>query len=290
MDGQHIEDFLSYIKLVKNLSGNTISAYRIDIDEFFKVFDTEEITSRDVTKHIFELSKSGIAPASVCRKISAIRAFYKWAVKEGIAEKNPADGVDLPQIPHREPKALDNSQITAMLKAVNGNSFNAPRDRLIISLMVVCGMRKSELINILLADVNQKEFSIRIRHGKGDKERYCYYNETVSALLKKYLCDIRVLSHYAKDSEYLFISQCSGKLSQSQLSNIVDDLLTKIGAKEKGVSVHVLRKTCATGYYEQGVDIYTIRNILDHASVTTTQRYVKPSLAKQRAAVNGRKI
>lgn len=290
MDKQHIEDFLSYMKLVKNLSGNTISAYRIDINEFFETFGTGEITSRDVTKHIYELSKGGLAPASVCRKIAAIRAFYKWAVKEGITEKNPADGVDLPQIPHREPKALNDAQVKAMLKAVDGNSFNAPRDRLIISLMVVCGMRKSELINILLSDVNQKEYSIRIRHGKGDKERYCYYNEQVSELLEDYLANTRQLSKYAKDSEFLFISQCSGKLSASQLTHIIDSLLEKIGAKEKGVSVHILRKTCATGYYENGVDIRTIQNILDHSNITTTERYVKPSIAKQRAAVNSRNI
>ncbi len=289
----HLEDFLSYMKLVKNLSGNTISAYRIDINEFFSGIGKGEndITTRDITRYVCELSKNGIAPASVCRKVSAIRAYYKWAKKEGIVTiDNPTDDVDLPQIPHKEPKALTDEQVNDMLNAIEGNEFNAPRDRLIISLMVVCGMRKSELLNITLSDVDTKEMSIRIRHGKGDKERYCYYNDAVQELLVDYLDNIRGRSKYAKDSEYLFISQCSGRLSRSQLSNIVDNLLTKIGAKEKGVSVHILRKTCATGYYEMGVDIYTIKNILDHASVTTTQRYVKPSLVKQRAAVNSRKI
>ena len=195
--------------------------------------------------------------------MSAIRAYYKWAKKEGIVTiDNPTDDVDLPQIPHKEPKALTDEQVAEMLQVIEGNEFNTKRDRLIISLMVVCGMRKSELLNITLSDVDTKEMSIRIRHGKGDKERYCYYNDAVQELLVDYLDNIRGRSKYAKDSEFLFISQCSGRLSRSQLSNIVDKLLTIIGAKEKGVSVHILRKTCATGYYEMGVDIYTIKNIL----------------------------
>ena len=222
--------------------------------------------------------------------MSAIRAFYKWAKKEGIVTiDNPTDDVYLPQIPHKEPKALTDEQVNDMLNVIEGNEFNAPRDRLIISLMIVCGMRKSELLNITLSDVDTKEMSIRIRDEKGDKEPYCYYNGAVEEFVVDYRDNIRGRSKYSKDSEFLFISQCSGRLSRSQLSNIVDNLLAKIGAKEKGVSVHILRKTCATGYYEMGVDIYTIKNILDHASVTTTQRYVKPSLVKQRAAVNSRK-
>jgi len=289
----HLEDFLSYMKLVKNLSGNTISAYRIDINEFFSGIGKGEndVTTRDITRHVCELSKNGIAPASVCRKVSAIRAFYKWAKKEGIVTiDNPTDDVDLPQIPHKEPKALTDEQVNDMLNAIEGNEFNAPRDRLIISLMIVCGMRKSELLNITLSDVDTRECSIRIRHGKGDKERYCIYNDAVREQLVEYINEVRGHSKYAANSDYLFVSQRSGQLSSSQLTNIVDSLLAKIDAKEKGVSVHVLRKTCATGYYKQGVDIYTIKDILGHGNVTTTQRYVKPSLEKQRAAVNARKI
>lgn len=293
MNITHLEDFLSYMKLVKNLSGNTISAYRIDINEFFSGIGKGEndVTTRDITRHVYELSKNGIAPASVCRKVSAIRAFYKWAKKEGIVTiDNPTDDVDLPQIPHKEPKALNDYQVTGMFKAIDGNEFIMSRNRLIITLFVICGVRKSELYNIMLSDIDFHDMAIRIRHGKGNKERYCYFNEDAANLLVDYIKNARVLSKYAAVSKYLFISQCSGKLSSSQLSNIVDDLLTKIGAKEKGVSAHILRKTCATGYYERGVDIYTIQDIMGHESVITTQRYTQHSLAKRRAAVNSRKI
>ena len=152
MNITHLEDFLSYMKLVKNLSGNTISAYRIDINEFFSGIGKGEndITTRDITRHVCELSKNGIAPASVCRKVSAIRAYYKWAKKEGIVTiDNPTDDVDLPQIPQRV-KALTDEQVR-YAEAIE--ETNLTHTALLYRLC--CGMRKSEL-NITLSDADRK--------------------------------------------------------------------------------------------------------------------------------------
>lgn len=284
-DKQYIEDFLTHLKLNRNLANNTISAYRTDIKEFAENNSLLVATRKDVEQYIAKLSKDN-APASICRKIASIKSFYRYMVNQKLSRENPAENVDLPKIPKRVPTVLNTDQINDMLTSITGNPFVKVRDKLIINLMVVCGMRKSELLNIKLADVDLNDMSLKIRHGKGDKERYCYYNEGIKDMLKNYINKARGISSYARTSQYLFVSQCSEQMSSTQLTHIVDTLLENIGAKEKGVSVHTLRRTCATNYYEKGVDIYTIKNILGHESVTTTERYIKASIAKQRDAAN----
>ena len=281
----HIEDFLTHLKLNRNLSSNTISAYRTDLKEFAEYKQLMTATRKDVENYVALLSKDN-APASICRKIAALKSFYRWAVNQKLSSENIAENIDLPKIPKRVPTVLNTKQVKEMLKSITGNPFVAVRDKLIVNLMVVCGMRKSELLDIKLADVDLNDMSLKIRHGKGDKERYCYYNEGIKEMLKNYINKARGISTYAKTSQYLFVSQCNEKISSTQLTYIVDTLLENIGAKEKGVSVHTLRRTCATNYYENGVDIYTIKNILGHENITTTERYVKASIAKQRDAAN----
>lgn len=281
----HIEDFLTHLKLNRNLSNNTISAYGTDLKEFAEYKQLMAATRKDVENYVALLSRNN-APASVCRKIASLKSFYRYMVNQNLSSENPADNIDLPKIPKKIPVVLNREQVKEMFNSISGNPFVKVRDKLIINLLVVCGMRKSELLNIKLADIDLNDLSLKIRHGKGDKERYCYYNEGIRDMLKNYINKVRGISTYARTSPYLFVSQCSEQMSSTQLSYIIDTLLENIGAKEKGVSVHTLRRTCATNYYEKGVDIYTIKNILGHENITTTERYVKASIAKQRDAVN----
>ena len=273
-----LENFLAYCNGVKNLSRNTIKAYEADIGKYFEHLngkDFSEATYSDFENFI--ISFKGCSANTVRRISSAVKSFYKWAIKNGICTNNPAEDIELPKLPKKVPEILSSQQIRQMIESCKSKGeFASIRDALIIELLFVTMIRREELLTIKLADVDTTECFILI-HGKGNKERYCYFGTDTARRINHYIDKTRKLSPYALKSPYLFVSQCSGKLSATQLYNIVSGAMQSINAKKEGMAAHTLRRSGATNYYNKGADIYTISNALGHANIATTQRYVRPN-------------
>lgn len=286
---KEINEFEKYLKNVRNLSDSTIKAYSSDLREFFAVmgfFDAvNEITLRDVeTVYIEKLVASGNCASSRSRKLSSVRMFYKWAVKNGIVKNNPVEDIELPKIEKKSVKAMSYSEVEQVLdEAKKDSRNNSFRDLAIVSLMFSTGIRRAELTEIKLNDIFLEQGVIVI-HGKGNKDRLSYFNDTTRAILSEYINVHRKFYCTAEKSDYLFVSEKGEKLCLSTVNRIVNRYLIAAGIKDKGFTAHSTRKAFATAVYENTGDIFAVQQLLGHSSPSTTQRYVGVAESRKRMA------
>lgn len=289
---KEIAAFCYYLKAIKNLSDNTIAAYSSDLREFCAVSgfsgEVNEITRLDIeTSYIANLADCGKSPASRARKLSSLRSFFDWAVKSGLCEKNIADEVDIPKIPHKEVRVMSKEEMMAVMDSAMQSSIDSPeigfRDLSIIMLLFSTGIRREELTEVKLDDVNLSESSLLI-HGKGNKERIVYFNDTTRSILSEYILVYREETKTAKESEYLFVSKKDKKLCASTVNRIVNKHFEAAGIKDKGFTVHSARKAFATTVYENTGDVFVVQQLLGHSSPSTTQRYVGVAESRKRQA------
>lgn len=284
MDTSLIDKFESYLRNVKNRSELTITAYCTDMRQFCAVFKDKqslgEITRADIEgRYIANLAASGLSPASRARKLASVKSFFKWAKTNGYIVENFVENVENPKIPQAEPKIMSKEEIKSVIKSAktNGRYFeNKFRDLAILSLMFNTGIRRAEVVNAKLADINLEESSMLV-HGKGNKERIVYYNDNTRAILSEYIKVHRKLMKESENSEYLFVSREAKKMSICSINRIVNAHLEMAGVKDKGYTAHSTRKAFATAVYEATSDIFATQKLLGHSSPNTTMRYVKAS-------------
>lgn len=292
MEMNLIQEFASYMRNVKNRSELTISAYCSDLAQFCAIMHEKQsfgdITRKDIeTLYIENLVEKNVSAASRARKLSSLKAFYKWAKTNGYVVENPVESVESPKIPHKEPKVMSREEVQeVMFYARNDNSCeeNLFRDNAIMAVLFNTGLRRAEVVNLKLCDVDLQNSSLLV-HGKGNKERIVYYNSNVQAILSEYIHSHRKLFCTAAKSEYLFISKKSVKLNVSTINLIVDRNLKKANIKDNGYTAHSTRKVFATQCYSNSRDIVAVKELLGHSSTEVTMRYIgiSESMKKQAA-------
>lgn len=286
---KEINEFATYLKNVRNLSDATIAAYSSDLREFCAVMGftdcIKEITLHDVESvYIANLVASGNCAASRSRKLSSVRAFYKWAVKNGIVKNNPVAEIEMPKIEKKTVKAMSFNEVEQVLdEAKKDSRENSFRDLAILSLMFSTGIRRAELTEIKLSDLNLEE-SLIVIHGKGNKDRLAYFNDTTRAVLSEYINVHRKFYCTSEKSNYLFVSDKGEKLCLSTVNRIVNRYLESAGIKDKGFTAHSTRKAFATAVYDNTGDIFAVQQLLGHSSPSTTQRYVGVAESRKRMA------
>lgn len=286
---KEINEFATYLKNVRNLSDSTIYAYSSDLREFCAVMGfsdvVNEITLHDVeTVYIANLVASGNCAASRSRKLSSVRVFYKWAVKNGIVKNNPVAEIEMPKIEKKSVNAMSCKEVEQVLnEAKNDYGDEAFRNLAIVSLMFYSGLRRAEITEIKLNDLNLEECSLVV-HGKGSKDRIAYFNNTTRTILYEYVNVHRKFAKPAQTSEYLFVSQRDEKLCLSTVNRVVNRYLNAAGIKQKGYTAHSPRKAFATAVYENTGDIFAVQQLLGHSSPATTQRYVGVAEYRKREA------
>lgn len=286
---KEINEFAKYLKNVRNLSDSTISAYSSDLREFCAVMGFEdeikEITLGEVEAvYIEKLVASGNCAASRSRKLSSVRVFYKWAVKNGIVKNNPVEDIELPKIEKKTVKAMSFNEVEQVLdEAKKDSRENSFRDLAIMYLMFDTGIRRAELTEIKLNDINLEEGVIVI-HGKGNKDRFAYVKDTMRSILSEYINAHRKFYKTAVNSDYLFVSDKGEKLCLSTVNRIVNRYLIASNLKQKGYTAHSPRKAFATAVYDNTGDIFAVQQLLGHSSPSTTQRYVGIAESRKRMA------
>lgn len=278
-----IDKFEENLRNVKNRSNLTVYCYILDVKDFFSIIgedrDIETVSKNEIESvYIKGLVEAGNAPASRARKLSSVRAFYKWATDASIMDKSPMNGIDMPKIPYKEPKVMDMGDVREVISATNNSTSReakceAGRDNAILTLMFSTGVRRAEVTEIKLNDVTMDESSILI-HGKGNKERVVYFNDSAANVLQDYLDEYRNNLKPAVTSEYLFVSKRSEKLNVSSINRIVNKYFEAAGVKEKGFTAHSTRKVFATTVYQNTKDLMTVQNLLGHSNPQTTMRYI----------------
>ncbi len=277
-----IMDFLDYILKQKNYSSNTIKNYEIDILEFKEYLDKEGIKYLDVDYdfikgYLMELYKRKLSRASVARKLSSLRSFYKYLFNNSFIKTNPFKYVSTPKKEKKLPKYLGVEELEIIFNTPDVNTPLGQRDRLILEVLYATGIRVSELVNIKISDIDFYRKEIRIL-GKGNKERIDPFGDYCLDAINTFINDGRkkMLEKHHTDCDYLIINEKGKQITTRGVEKIIDNIVKKASLK-KHVSPHMLRHSFATHLLNEGCDIRTVQELLGHESLESTQIYTHVS-------------
>ncbi len=275
-----VDQFLRVLR-ERNASAHTIKAYAGDLDSFaahvgpknWKAID--HLTIRGFLSHLYE---RGLSKTSVARSLAAVRSLYRWLAQEGVVEQNPAALVSTPKLPKKLPRVPTIEEVNSLLDSQMPEVAAFPeRDRLIFELLYGCGIRNSELVGINVDDIRLSSEAILIR-GKGKKERYVPFGDSVRAALSGYLpTRQQMLSARKKNTNSLLINTRGGRLSTRSVGRIVKRVAVAKGLPPD-VHPHTLRHAFGTHLLEEGADLRAIQEMLGHERLSTTQRYTQLSM------------
>ena len=300
---QILRDFLTYHENIKGQSPRTISEYYLDLRMFLRFIrlmrndmpmstPLEDIPIKDIdleyvrqitTSEVFDFlsylandrplnpdstyTEYGIEPSARSRNLSAIKSFYKYlTVRTKQLTENPVADLEYPKLRKSLPKYLTMSQASALLQAVSGQ--NAKRDYAILMLFLNCGIRRSELVGLNLADVYEDRIRVV---GKGNKERFVYFGSACHKAIEAYMTERNKM--VLTDNRALFGSRNGNRISVTAVHRLVDKALLKAGLDTTQFSAHKLRHTAATMMLSGGVDVKTVQEVLGHENLNTTQIY-----------------
>jgi len=267
-----IEEFLDYLKYEKRYSAHTVTAYKIDIEQY-AVFceeninlSLETINSKQVRYWIATLIDDKNKPTSIKRKVSAVNTFYKFLLKKGKTKTNPAKGIYTPKIEERLPQYVTQGDIEHLFSSDTFADLSL-QDRTILSLFYVTGLRRQELIQLRWSDVNFHEMQIKIT-GKGNKQRLI----PVSVDTLNTLETLKVEQRRKYDSKYVFCTDKGEELYPNYVYRLVKCYLSEVTTLNKK-SPHIMRHSFATHLSNNGAPLNDIKTLLGHASLASTQVY-----------------
>lgn len=267
--------FLDYLKYQKNYSNHTIINYEVDIDDFFNFLTKENINYKNVDYsnirfYLMELYNKKYSRNSVSRKLSSLRSYYKYLLKENIIKNNPFLLVSSPKKEQRLPKFLYYEELEKLFAIPKINMPLGQRDLLILELLYATGMRVSELVNCNIKDINTYNKTIRVL-GKGNKERLVSYGAYCEDILETYLEDGRK-KLIKEDTDSLLLNHLGNHLTDRGVRMIFDKLI-KEACLNTHITPHTIRHTFATHMLNEGADLLTVQELLGHAHLSTTQIY-----------------
>ncbi|MCU1352029.1 MAG: xerD [Acidimicrobiales bacterium] len=277
-----VEELLSWLRVERGRSANTLAAYRNDLRAYLRWLAARGVSLDAVVEAVIEayvahLRGLGRAPSSVKRSLVSVRSLHRFLALEGEASGDPAADVAVPHVPRGLPKALNEAEVGALLGSIAGDEPLARRDRAILEVLYGTGLRISELVGLSLADVDLEAGLLRAM-GKGSKERIVPVGRYAAEALAAWLGDggrpLVVPDRWARrgDAEALLLNTRGGRLSRQGAWGVVRKAGERVGLADR-LSPHVLRHSCATHMLDHGADVRTVQELLGHASISTTQVY-----------------
>lgn len=274
-----VEQFLRSLR-EHNASVHTIKAYTGDLENFAAYLgprgwrNIDHVTIRGFLSHLYE---NGLGKTSVARSLAAVRSLYRWLAQEGVVEQNPAALVSTPKLAKKLPRVPTIEEMNSVFDGQMPEVASFPeRDRVMFELLYGCGIRNSELIGINLDDIRLSSEAILIR-GKGKKERYVPFGESVTVALRGYLpVRQQKLAERKKNTPALLINHRGGRLTTRSVGRIIKKIAVAKGLSPD-VHPHTLRHAFGTHMLEEGADLRAIQEMLGHERLSTTQRYTQLS-------------
>ena len=274
-----IDQFIRYLATERNVSLHTVEAYSSDLEQFREFLQgelgdkaTAEGVNHILIRRYMALLHKSHKKSSIGRKLAAIRAFFRFLLRRGKIDKNPAEPVSSPKKEKRVPFHLTIDEVIALVESPRGDKFLTLRDRVILETLYSCGIRVSELTGLNLGELDMDNGLVRVL-GKGNKERIVPLGSRAVEAITAYT-DAR---GNPAASAPLLLNARGGRLSSRSVGRIVDKYILKLAALKK-ISPHTLRHTFATHMLEGGADLRAIQELLGHASLSTTQKYTHVSL------------
>jgi site-specific recombinase XerD len=279
-----LERYLEQRGRARNLSSYTLRNYRSDLEHYLCALacwevDLLQAQRTDLRRYLAVLLGDGVANASVRRKVSTIRSFYKWLRQEDRLQNDPFFGVTGPKAARRLPDILTSEDIDRMTAAVDGREPADLRDRALLELLYAAGLRVSEVASLDVTALDVRDRSVRVQ-GKGKKERIGVFGEPAAVALNRYLHLGRPGLASGKETA-LFLNRFGGRLTVRSVQTIVRKYATKAGLPA-AVHPHLLRHSFATHLLDGGADLRVVQELLGHESPNTTQIYTHVSEAKKR--------
>jgi integrase/recombinase XerD len=278
-----VQRFLDHLTVERGLSSHTVSAYRGDLDRYVRFLTSRGIEDvgavEDATVRSFLASISAsthgdgkpYAATSVARALSSVRSFHRFAVREGLAELDPAAGVVRPKLPRSLPHPLSVDEVQRLLDAPHPESTPGVRDRAWLELLYGAGLRVSELTGLDVDDVDLDEGFVRVL-GKGEKEREVPIGRYARDAVGAYVTRGRPGLATPRSRGALFLNARGGRLTRQSISRLLEGYARGVGIARR-VSPHDLRHSFATHLLDGGADVRVVQELLGHASVATTQIY-----------------
>lgn len=275
------DSFLEYLQFEKRFSGHTITAYAGDINQFlvylhttYEIKSAAEVNHTVVRSWVVSLMEQKITPRSVNRKITTLKTFYKFLLRQGIITENPMLKIQAPKTSKRLPVFVEKDNMDKLLDNIDfGDDFEGQRNKLIMELFYATGIRLTELVNLKQANIDVFQCQLKVL-GKRNKERIVPFNSTLKEQIKQYLKAKSDLN-----SEFLFVTATGKKMNDKSVYRVVNAYLTQITTVDKK-SPHVLRHTFATHMLNNGADLNAIKELLGHASLAATQVYTHNTVEK----------
>ena len=274
---RYITEFVSFLKIEKGLSANSVIAYENDVQKLMnycisKKLQVKEVTYKHLQSFITELYDLGLSGRSQARIISGIKQFFTYLMLENLISQDPSELLEQPKLGRKLPEVLSIDEIDSLIDAINLTSKEGPRNRAILEVLYSCGLRVSELINLKFTDLFYNEGFVRVL-GKGNKERLVPLSKSVEYEINSYEEKVRSnLEIKAGHENFIFLNRRGKQLTRVMIFIIIKDLANKIDLK-KSISPHTFRHSFATHLIEGGANLRAIQEMLGHESIITTEIY-----------------
>jgi len=278
--------YINYLDAERNASHYTVRNYTHDLLDFFSYLKSKKISSlNEVDKQVLRgylshLMKEGFARVSISRKLSAIRSFYRYLLREELVATSPIADTSSPKLDKRLPKFLTPEEAVRLLEAPDSSTALGQRDRALMELLYASGLRVSELVSLDLEQINLETNEIRV-WGKGAKERMVLMGKPAAAALASYLSQGRPRLLGKKKGYALFLNRDGGRLTERSIQRILRKY-TRVAGIKKRVHPHLLRHTFATHLLDGGADLRVVQELLGHASLVSTQIYTHVTQSRAR--------
>ncbi len=281
---QNTESFYKYLEFERRNSSHTIIAYKNDIGQFCSYLQDEDctewtqVTSRIVRSWMVHLINDGVSARSVNRKVSTLKVFFRYLMREEIIETNPAEGVITPKVPKRLPVFVKEVEMDSLLDCVSfSEDFSGERDRLIIEMFYHTGMRLSELVSLKDNQIDFPNGIIKVL-GKRNKERIVPVMQELKASILRYMTK---RDHEFPESKgsFVFLTNKGVPVYHKLVYRVVNKYLAEVSTITKR-SPHVIRHSFATALLNRGADLNAIKELLGHSNLAATEVYTHNSYEK----------
>lgn len=270
--------FLSFLKLERSLSPNSVEAYMHDVEKLKQYLSStvmkapSAVDTADIRNFLKWAGELGMLPSTQARVLSGIKLFFKYLLLEKVREDDPANLIESPRLSRKLPDTLSIYEIQQLIEAIDLSRADGMRNKAILEVLYGCGLRVSELTGLKISNLFLDIEFIKVT-GKGDKERLVPIGSEAVKFLRIYLQDIRVHVPVKPGKEdFVFLNRRGTPLSRVMVFLIIKDLAAKIGLKKR-ISPHTFRHSFATHLIEGGADLRAVQEMLGHESITTTEIY-----------------
>lgn len=278
-----IGEFLNHLTYERNVSPNTITAYRDDLESFLsflcndyytmsrELLELRRVDHLTIRAYLAHLARRKLRRSSIARHLSALRTFFKFLMREGHVDANPARAVATPKREKHLPSVMQSSEIALLMEQPDLTTPLGIRDLAWLELLYASGLRISELVGIDLDDIELRARLVKV-HGKGSKQRIVPFGSKAEKALREFVAIRNDLVPASCEEKALFVNYRGARITTRSVRRLFDNYLRKASLRA-GISPHTMRHSFATHLLNAGADLRGIQELLGHASLSTTQKY-----------------